>query len=111
MALVAVGASLCYVELGLLVKKSGGEFVYLVEAYSFRHRNRGVTVLGALMGFLCVWVHFFVNSSAGMAAASLLCAQYFIQPFFTGCCASEMAVKCFAIVILSKCSTTDVFIL
>lgn len=101
-AVVAVCGGLCYVELGLLVRKSGGEFTYLVEAYSFKHRNRGVTILGALMGFLCVWVSFCISGTSSLAISVLLCSQYIIQPFFVGCCVSELAVKCFAIAVLSK---------
>lgn len=105
-AMVAVCGGLCYVELGLLVRKSGGEFTYVVEAYSFKHRNKGFTVLGALMGFLCVWVSFCMTGTSSLAISVLLCARYFIQPFFVGCCVSELAVKCFAVAVLSKLRRT-----
>lgn len=102
LAIVAVCGGLCYVELGLLLKKSGGEFAYVVEAYSFNHRNRGVTVLGALLGFLCIWVNFSVSGTSALAVSVLLCARYFVQPFFIGCCVSELAIKYLAIAVLSK---------
>lgn len=101
-AVVAICGGLCYVELGLLVRKSGGEFTYLVEAYSFRHRNKGVTMLGALMGFLCVWVHFCVSSTSTLAISLLLCARYIVQPFFGGCSVSEPAIRFFAMAMLSE---------
>lgn len=101
-AAIAIGGSLCYVELGLLTQKSGGEFVYLVKAYSFKHRNRMVTVLGSLIGFLSIWTDFCVSRPSSLAVAVLLCAKYFIRPFFIGCVIPNLAVKCFAIAVLSK---------
>ena len=101
-ALVAIFGSLCYVELGLLTRKSGGEFLYLVKAYSFRRSNGGVTVLGSLLGFISLWTDFCVARPSGLAVAVLLCAKYFIRPFFIGCCAPDLAVKCLAIAVLSK---------
>ena len=101
-AVIAIFGSLCYVELGLLTKRSGGEFLYLTKAYSFKHKNHAVTVLGSVMGFLSIWSDFCVVRPSSLAVAVLLCAKYFIRPFFIGCDLPDLAVKCFAIAILSK---------
>lgn len=101
-AVVAICGGLCYVELGLLLRKSGGEFLYLVKAYSFKHRNKATTVLGSVLGFMSLWGDFCVVRPSGLAVAVLLCARYFIRPFFIGCCIPELAIKCLAISVLSK---------
>lgn len=105
-AVVAVCGGLCYIEMGLLAKRSGGEFVYITKAYSFKQRNRVVKVLGSCLGFLSLWTDSFVVRPAGLAIAALLCANYLIQPFFIGCCVLELAVKCLATALLSKCGVS-----
>ncbi len=69
-ALFAVAGALCYSELGVNFPTSGGEYVYLRQAY------------GPVWGFLSGWVSFFAGFSAPIAAAALAFAGYlaFIFP-------------------------------
>ena len=69
-ALFALAGALCYSELGINFPTSGGEYVYLREAY------------GPVWGFLSGWVSFFAGFSAPIAAAALAFAGYlaFIFP-------------------------------
>jgi APA family basic amino acid/polyamine antiporter len=70
-ALFALAGALCYSELGVNFPTSGGEYVYLRQAY------------GPVWGFLSGWVSFFAGFSAPIAAAALAFAGYlaFIFPW------------------------------
>ncbi len=64
-ALVALAGCVSYAELGINLPRSGGEYVYLREAW------------GPAWGFLSGWVSFFAGFSAPIAAAALAFSQYF----------------------------------
>ncbi len=68
-AVVAVAGSLSYAELGVNFPRSGGEYIYLREAW------------GPAWGFLSGWVSFFAGFSAPIAAASLAFSEY-LSAFF-----------------------------
>jgi len=77
-AVFAFAGALSYSELGINFPSSGGEYVYLTEAY------------GPVWGFMSGWVSFFAGFSAPIAAAALAFAHYvgfffpsFARPFFT----------------------------
>lgn len=63
-AVCALAGAFCYSELGVNFPRSGGEYVYLTEAY------------GPTWGFLSGWVSFFAGFSAPIAAAALAFAGY-----------------------------------
>ncbi len=63
-AVCALLGALCYAELGSNFPRSGGEYVYLREAF------------GPLWGFLTGWVSFFAGFSAPVAAAALAFSDY-----------------------------------
>src|SRR3982750_4500394 len=63
-ALFALAGALSYSELGINFPKSGGEYVYLTEAY------------GPTWGFMSGWISFFAGFSAPIAAAALAFADY-----------------------------------
>jgi len=63
-ALVALAGCLCYAELGINFPRSGGEYVYLREAW------------GPAWGFLSGWISFFAGFSAPIAAAALAFSEY-----------------------------------
>ena len=63
-ALVALVGALCYSELGINFQRSGGEYVYLSEAW------------GPAWGFIDGWVSFFAGFSAPIAVATLAIAAY-----------------------------------
>jgi APA family basic amino acid/polyamine antiporter len=56
--------AMCYAELGVNFPSSGGEYLYLTEAY------------GPAWGFMTGWASFFAGFSAPIAAASLAFAEY-----------------------------------
>ena len=61
---IALAGALCYVELALNFPRSGGEYVYLSEAW------------GPAWGFINGWISFFAGFSAPIAAASLAMSAY-----------------------------------
>jgi APA family basic amino acid/polyamine antiporter len=63
-ALVAVAGCLTYAELGINFPRSGGEYVYLREAW------------GPAWGFLSGWISFFAGFAAPVAAGALAFSEY-----------------------------------
>ncbi len=63
-AFCALAGAFCYSELGINFPSSGGEYVYLTEAF------------GPTWGFMTGWVSFFAGFSAPIAAAALACSDY-----------------------------------
>jgi basic amino acid/polyamine antiporter, APA family len=68
-ALCALVGAFCYSELGVNFPSSGGEYVYLTEAY------------GPTWGFMTGWISFFAGFSAPIAAAALAFSDYLAQFF------------------------------
>ncbi|MFQ5696141.1 MAG: amino acid permease, partial [Terriglobia bacterium] len=62
--LIALCGALAYSELGAMMPRAGGEYVYLRETY------------GPPVAFLTGWTSFFVGFSAPVAASALACASY-----------------------------------
>lgn len=63
-AIAALLGAVCYSELGVNFPSSGGEYVYLTQAY------------GPSWGFMTGWVSFFAGFSAPIAAAALAFSDY-----------------------------------
>ena len=63
--LLTLAGALVYAELGVLFPRSGGQYVYLREAY------------GPLPGFLFGWMSFMVYMTAGIAGLAAAFAEYF----------------------------------
>jgi APA family basic amino acid/polyamine antiporter len=63
-AICALVGAFCYSELGVNFPSSGGEYVYLTEAY------------GPTWGFMTGWISFFAGFSAPIAAAALAFSDY-----------------------------------
>lgn len=63
-AIVAIAGCLCYSEMGVNLPESGGEYIFLREAW------------GPLWGFLSGWISFFAGFSAPIATNALLLSEY-----------------------------------
>jgi APA family basic amino acid/polyamine antiporter len=63
-AVVSLAGAMCYSELGVNFPSSGGEYVYLTQAY------------GKPWGFMTGWASLFAGFSAPIAAAALACVNY-----------------------------------
>ena len=71
--LIALLGALCYCELGTMIPKSGGEFIYLLEAF------------GSLPAFLYSWTSVILLKPSQMAIIALAFGTYVVEPFFPAC--------------------------
>ena len=69
----SVFGALSYAELGCLIPKTGGEYIYLKTAFS------------DIWGFLFVWSYTFIYNPAVAAFAALLFSDYALKAFFPSC--------------------------
>lgn len=100
---VALFGGLCFCELAALVKKSGSTYAFILEGYSFRRKNRWLTMLGSLLGFLSIWINALIGQPTGVAVALLTFGRYICRPFFIECSNVPMTpVKMLAFSALSK---------
>lgn len=76
--------ALSYAELGCLIPKTGGEYIYLKTAFS------------DLWGFLFVWSYTFIYNPAVAAFAALLFSDYALKSFFPSCESPVEARLCLA---------------
>ena len=67
--MIALGGSLCYCELGCSIKKAGGNYAYILEAY------------GSLPAFLCSWTVALVVDPSATAAITLTFGTYVMKTF------------------------------
>ncbi|KAM7533835.1 hypothetical protein Aperf_G00000109470 [Anoplocephala perfoliata] len=65
--------ALVYAELGVRIPKSGGEYVYILEAF------------GGFPAFLVMWVTFVIIGGVTCAANSLIFAKYILYPLYPDC--------------------------
>ncbi|HEX9970449.1 MAG TPA: amino acid permease, partial [bacterium] len=63
--IMALTGALTFAELGSMMPKAGGVYVYLSETY------------GKLFGFLYGWIYFLVANTGGVAALAIAFATYF----------------------------------
>lgn len=82
--------ALAYAELGVRVPKSGGEFVYVLQAF------------GGLPAFLVMWITFVIIGGVSCAANSLVFAQYILYPFYPTCAIPYHVVLMVAMAGLSR---------
>ena len=68
--LIAMLGALCYIELGTMIPKSGGEYIYYMEAY------------GDVAAFMFSYTSSVVLRPAGFAAISIACGDYLVEPFY-----------------------------
>jgi APA family basic amino acid/polyamine antiporter len=78
--IVAMAGCLAYAELSINLTRSGGEYVYLREAW------------GPSWGFVSGWVSFFAGFSAPIAAAALAFAAY-LSYFFPALAVTQASVS------------------
>ncbi|XP_031668280.1 b(0,+)-type amino acid transporter 1-like [Oncorhynchus kisutch] len=84
--LLATLGALCYAELGTMITKSGGEYVYLMEAY------------GSVTAYLYSWSTIMVLQPSAFAIIALSFAEYTSTPFYPGCTPPIVVTKCLAVV-------------
>ncbi|XP_077388502.1 cystine/glutamate transporter isoform X2 [Festucalex cinctus] len=73
--------ALSYAELGTSIKKSGGHYTYLMEAF------------GPHVAFIKLWTDLIAIRPAGMAVIGLAFGQHILEPLFMPCDIPPIAVK------------------
>lgn len=86
--LLAMLASLCYAELGTVIRESGGEYIYILRTS------------GNVMAFICAFTSNIVIRPASMIAGALIFAQNALAPFYDDCPPPNGAVKCLAALVI-----------
>uniref|UniRef100_UPI00358E43BE cystine/glutamate transporter-like isoform X2 n=1 Tax=Myxine glutinosa TaxID=7769 RepID=UPI00358E43BE len=79
--IVSFFGAMSYAELGTCIKKSGGHYTYILEAY------------GPLLAFLRIWVEIIIIRPGVTALVSLAIGRYVLEPLFVPCQVPEIAVK------------------
>ena len=78
---IAMCGALCYIELGLMIPESGGEYSYLMKAF------------GDIPAFLYVYTSNILLRPASLAALALATADYIVEPFYAfGCVTDDKTV-------------------
>ena len=96
-------ASLCYLEMALLVKKSGSTYVYIKEAYSFSKTKPWMEGVGSFIAFLMVWTDLIIVKPVSSAIVYRALGRYVCRPFFVDCQVMPIyAVKMFGLFVLCK---------
>lgn len=87
--LLSMTGALCYAELGTMIPKSGGSYIYIYEA------------LGSVPAFLTMWINMIILSPASRAIGLITFATYFLQPIFPDCPSPPyLAVRLLALTML-----------
>jgi len=95
--LLATLSAISYIELALMIRKSGGEYQYLSAAY------------GEAIGFLYAWTAVVVTKPAGIAIIAVGFAEYVTAPFYPGCNAPQNIQKCASAFCLIIITTINCF--
>ncbi|KAG1962653.1 cystine/glutamate transporter [Pimephales promelas] len=79
--ILSLFGALSYAELGTCIKKSGGHYTYILEAF------------GPQVAFVRLWVDMIAIRPAGFAVTALAFGRYILEPIFMPCGVPETAVK------------------
>ncbi|RXN26812.1 cystine glutamate transporter-like protein [Labeo rohita] len=79
--ILSLFGALSYAELGTCIKKSGGHYTYILEAF------------GPQVAFVRLWVDMIAIRPAGMAVIALAFGRYILEPIFMPCEIPDIAVK------------------
>jgi len=83
--LITVCGALCYLELALMVNKSGSTYIYIKEAYSFGRRKPWMEQFGSFCGFVVSWTNVIILQPLSHAIGAIAFGQYVSKPFFKNC--------------------------
>ena len=95
--LIAMGGGLAYVELGTMIKSSGGEYAYIREGFSFYKKRPAYVVFGTSLGFLYSWTYIIFLRPASNAIITQAFSTYFATAVAGGDTPPKSSVKLLAI--------------
>uniref|UniRef100_A0A7I5EBH6 AA_permease domain-containing protein n=1 Tax=Haemonchus contortus TaxID=6289 RepID=A0A7I5EBH6_HAECO len=85
----AIGAY-CYAELGTLIKKSGGDYAYIMEAF------------GPFLAFIRLWIEAIVVRPCTITIVALTFAIYILRPFYPECDPPDLVPETLAVLLIGK---------
>uniref|UniRef100_A0A673MNF2 Zmp:0000001267 n=1 Tax=Sinocyclocheilus rhinocerous TaxID=307959 RepID=A0A673MNF2_9TELE len=96
--IVCMCTALSYAEMGTIIKESGGDYSYILRIYGHCPANMVVIAFTTM----------FVMKPFGIIAGSLSFAKYALAPFYPGCTAPILVVKCIAAACVLVIATANV---
>lgn len=91
---IAFLGGLCYVELGSFVRNAGGEFAFILKAFSFNGKQP-YKLIGDLLAFSAVWTQVVILRPASITIVLLTFAEYTVKPFYSSHEAPPVFLKVF----------------
>jgi len=92
-----ITGAMSYAELGTTIRKSGGEYSYLLSAFGPLNKH-----VGNIPAFLFAWVNMMLLKPASVAIITLTFATYCMQPFYDVCSPPASAKRMLAILCVCK---------
>ena len=80
----------CYAELGCLIKKSGGDYSYILDTF------------GPFVGFVRLWAECLVVRPCTITIVALTFSTYACKPFFPECEPPDEAIRTLAALCICK---------
>ncbi|TNN78841.1 b(0,+)-type amino acid transporter 1 [Liparis tanakae] len=93
--LLVILASFCYIELGTVIKESGGEYIYILRTS------------GPVVAFMLIFTSVLFVRPAGVAGISLSFAQYAVAVFYPDCPPPVLLVKSVAAIAIVALATLN----
>ncbi|KAK2166808.1 hypothetical protein LSH36_35g08111 [Paralvinella palmiformis] len=90
--IISLLGAMSYAELGTTIRKSGGEYSYLLSAFGPLNKH-----VGNIPAFLFAWVNMMLLKPASVAIITLTFATYCMQPFYDVCSPPASAKRMLAI--------------
>ena len=99
--LISMGGGLAYIELGTMIKNSGGEYAYIREGFSFNKKRPAYVVFGTSLGFLYSWTYIMFIRPGSNAIITQAFSTYFATAVAGGDTPPEISVKLLAVSAIS----------
>ena len=99
--LISMGGGLAYIELGTMIKNSGGEYAYIREGFSFNKKRPAYVVFATSLGFLYSWTYIMFIRPASNAIITQAFSTYFATAVAGGNTPPEISVKLLAVSAIS----------
>ena len=80
----------CYAELGCIIKKSGGDYSYILDTF------------GPFVGFVRLWAECIVVRPCTITIVALTFSTYACKPFFPECDPPDEAIRALAALCICK---------
>ncbi|CAH8598756.1 unnamed protein product [Schistosoma haematobium] len=87
----------CYAELGTIIERSGGDYIYVYEAF------------GSFIGFLRLWMEVMVVRPVAIAIVALTFGEYVVVPLYPDCPLPFTLIRILAVLCITFLSFANSF--